>query len=84
MASVVLVECLPPWGAVEDVLGCVGSLRAIAKAEQTETSMAKLKRKNNRTAAGKLFGVILFESILSLGHVVWADTAVHLLTTELP
>lgn len=77
-------ECARPPSVVDEALGCTCLQWATAECEETETESDKLERETNRTAAGKRFGVIYFETILSTLNVVWANIAVHLGTAKLP
>lgn len=57
---------------------------AAPEAGENERDVDVPEGRKNRTTAEEWLRLIFFESFLSTVYVVWADVAVHLITTKLP
>lgn len=77
MACVQLINSVSLLDAVDGASGSVYLRRPAAKGGDNAIDVDRLKKRNNRTAAGKWLGGIFFESTLSTVHGIRADTAAH-------
>lgn len=84
MAFLQFTACVFFLGDVDGAWVCVCLHWAATERGEKESDVDRSKRERNRTTAEAWIGVILFDSILSTVHVVWAKIVVELFTAELP
>lgn len=83
LAIVKFTECGPLLEALNDAISCMCMLYTAAEIELSETDVDRLEKGRNCVAVEEKSEGSSFESVLCTGHVVRADSAVHLLIAKL-